>query len=144
MKILFIDNKSIQNSIRIGLLEQMAHHDVYLTDKLEDALIYYSTHKPAMVLIDFTAEIGLTALKRILAKNPSQHIITISDSIDCSELLGCDYCSQHYMKKRVLKKKGIHDLLYLIENFAEMPCEFEHKFESCISEDGPEANEQSS
>jgi hypothetical protein len=39
------------------------------------------------------------------------------------------------MKKRVLKKKGIHDLLYLIENFSEMPCEFAHKFNEYVSDE---------
>jgi two-component SAPR family response regulator len=135
MKLLFIDNKSMQNSIRIGLLEQMAHHDVYLTEKFEDAMIYYKTYKPELVLIDFSIDIGLSILKKILEIHPTQHIITISDSFDCSEILGCDFCTHNYMKKRVLKKKGIHDLLYLIENFSEMPCEFAHKFNEYVSDE---------
>lgn len=135
MKLLFIDNKSMQNSIRLGLLEQMAHHQVYLTDKLDDTMIYYKTHKPELVLIDFSIDIGLKALQKILEHNPTQHVITISDSFDCSEILGCDYCVENYKKKRVIKKKGIHDLLYLIENFSEMPCEFSNKFENCVSDD---------
>jgi len=134
MKLLFVDNKSMQNSIRLGLLEQMAHHAVHLTDKYEDAMIYYNTYKPELVLIDFSIDIGLKTLNKILETNPTQHIITISDSFDCSEILGCDYCTQNYMKKRVLKKKGIHDLLYLIENFSDMPCEFANKFDDCPSD----------
>lgn len=130
MKILFIDNKSIQNSIRIGLLEQMAHHDVHLVDGMEEAMASYLKESPEMVLIDFTISFGLEVLQKILEINPSQHIISISDSLDCSELLGCDYCLANYNKKRVLKHQGIHDLLYLIDNFYEMPCEFAHKFDS--------------
>ena len=133
MKILFIDNKSIQNSIRLGLLEQMAHHDVHLIDSYEDAIEFYISEKPEMVLIDFTVGFGHEALEKILKLNPIQHMITISDSFDCSEILGCDFCLEHYKKKRVLKKDGIHELLYLIENFPEMPCEFAHKLDACIS-----------
>ena len=135
MKILFIDDKSIQNSIRLGLLEQMAHHDVHLIDTFDAGIEFYRNEKPDIVLIDFTLEFGLDALKKIVQINPSQHIITISDSFDCSEILGCEFCLQHYMKKRVLKKKGIHDLLYLIENFSDMPCEFAHKLDTCTSKD---------
>jgi len=127
MKILFIDNPSIQNSIRIGLLEQMAHHDVHLIGDFDDAMKFYNEQKPEMVLIDFTLSGGLEALHAILKVDPAQHVITISDSLDCSEILGCDYCLEHYRKRRVLKHSGIHDLLYLIDNFSAMPCEYAHK-----------------
>lgn len=133
MKILFIDNKSIQNSIRIGLLEQMAHHDVRLIDDLEGAMEFFASEAPEMVLIDFSVEFAREALSRILEIDPQQAIISISDSLDCSEFLGCDFCLEHYNKKRLLKHQGIHDLLYLIENFEEMPCEFAHKFKECNS-----------
>jgi len=135
MKILFIDNQSIQNSIRIGLLEQMAHHDVHLIGDFDQAMQFYRDEKPEMVIIDFTLPGGLDALNEIVKINPSQHIITLSDSLDCSELLGCDYCLEHYKKKRVLKHSGIHDLLYLIENFSSMPCEYAHKLHVPQSEE---------
>jgi len=127
MKILFIDNQSIQNSIRIGLLEQMAHHDVHLIGDFDKAIQFYREQKPEMVLIDFTLPGGLDTLQAILKIDPVQHIITLSDSLDCSELLGCDYCVEHYRKRRILKHSGIHDLLYQIENFSAMPCEYAHK-----------------
>jgi len=131
MKILFIDKQSIQNSIRVGLLEQMAHHDVHLIDDLDEAMSFYKNESPDMVLIDFVADFGLEALHQILKLNPKQNIITISDSCDCSEIFGCDFCIENYNKKRVLKHQSIHDLLYLIENFSEMPCEHAHKFDRC-------------
>lgn len=131
MKILFIDNESIQNSIRIGLLEQMAHHDVHLCHEHDDVMSYYNEHKPDMVLIDFSIESGAEILKEILELMPTQPIITISDSIDCSELLGCEFCLKNYDKKRVLKHQGIQELLYLIDNFEDMHCEHAHN----ISED---------
>ncbi len=129
MKILFIDNPSIQNSIRIGLLEQMAHHDVHLVTDYEEAMAFYKHEAPDMVLIDFTIEHGIESLNTILELNPAQQIITISDSLDCSEFLGCNHCLEKYNKKRVLKHQGIHELLYLIDNFEEMPCEFAHKLD---------------
>ena len=127
MKILFIDNQSIQNSIRIGLLEQMAHHDVHLMSDFDKAMQFYSEQKPEMVIIDFTLPGGLDALKAITNIDPAQHVITISDSLDCSEILGCDYCITNYRKRRVLKHSGIHELLYLLENFSSMPCEYANK-----------------
>lgn len=135
MKILFIDSKSIQNSIRIGLMEQMAHHEVYLTDNYEEAMEYYKRESPDVVILEFTVYFGMDALFKILKLNPQQQIITLSDSIDCSELIGCDHCLRNYNKKRVLKHQGIHDLLYLIDNFAEMPCEHAHKLEMPSSQE---------
>lgn len=113
----------------MGLLEQMAHHDVHLIAGHDAAMEFYKKEEPDMVLIDFTIDHGIETLTEILGLNPMQQIITISDSLDCSEFLGCNHCLESYNKKRVLKHQGIHELLYLIDNFSEMPCEFAHKFE---------------
>lgn len=131
MKILFIDQPSIQNTIRVSLLEQMAHHDVHLINNYDDAMEFYLSESPDMVLIDFSVDFGLEALRKILEINPLQDIITLSDSLDCSEIFGCDFCIENYRKKRVLKHQSIHDLVYLIENFSSMPCEHAHKFDRC-------------
>ena len=139
MKILFIDKKSIQNSIRIGLLEQMGHHEVYLTDDYEEAMDFYTSESPDVVVLEFTVYFGMDALYKILRLDPRQKIITLSDSLDCSELIGCEHCLHHYHKKRVLKHQGIHDLLYLIDNFSEMPCEYAHKLEMPSSQEAKEA-----
>lgn len=141
MKILFIDNKSIQNSIRVGLLDEMAHHDVTLIDNLEGAMEFYLNEAPKMVLIDFSVDYAREALHKLLEINPKQNIISISDSLDCSEFLGCDFCLEHYNKKRLLKHQGIHDLIYLIDNFEELPCEFAHKFEECNSKAAKKTSE---
>lgn len=129
MKILFIDNPSIQNSIRIGLMEEMAHHEVHLIAHYGDAIEFFKEEKPDIVIIDFTIEHGVDAMKKILTLNPHQFVITLSDALDCSEILGCDFCIESYHKRRVSKHQGIHDLLYLIDNFLETPCEFAHKLE---------------
>jgi DNA-binding NarL/FixJ family response regulator len=126
MKILFIDNASIQNSIRISLMEQMAHHDVHLISDFDEAIHFYETQKPDMVVIDFSVPVGHDALQTLLERNPKQAIITLSDSLDCSEIIGCDHCLEHYNKKRLFKTEGIHDLLYTIENFDELPCPKAH------------------
>lgn len=141
MKILFIDEKSIQNSIRTALLEQLAHHEVYLTDNYEEAMEFYTKESPDVVVLEFTVYFGMDALFKILKLNPEQQIITLSDSLDCSELIGCDHCLNKYNKKRVLKHQGIHDLLYLIDNFAEMPCEHAHKLEMPSSQEAKEVKE---
>jgi len=127
MKILFVDNKSIQNSIRTGLMEQMSNHEVHLIDNADEALEFFSKERPEIVIVEFTVDFGLEVMHHVLALNPSQHIISLSDSLDCSEHFGCDFCLEHFRKKRILKHQGIHDLLYLIDNFSQMPCEFAHK-----------------
>lgn len=135
MKILFIDDKSVQNSIRIGLLENMAHHDVHLYDDLNEALEFFSKEHPEMILIDFSHEFALEAMNRILKVKPQQHIITISDVLDCSEHMGCDFCLENNRKKRILKSAGIHELIYLIDNFQYVHCPYAHKFDEYITKD---------
>ncbi len=135
MKILFVDNKSIQNSIRTGLMEQMSGHDVHLIDNIEEAVEFYSKERPEMVVVEFTVDFGFEFLHYVLKTNPSQHIISLSDALDCAEHFGCDFCLANYRKKRILKHQGIHDLLYLIDNFSQMPCEFAHKLNHLFSEE---------
>jgi len=133
MKILFIDKHSIKNSIRLSLLEQMAHHRVHLSEEYDNAMTYYKEENPDIVLIDFSIDFGKEALESILKIMPKQKIITLSDSLDCSEALGCDSCLHHYDKRRLVKHHGIHELLYLIDNFKETPCEYAHRFgEDCL------------
>jgi len=127
MKILFIDSKDIKNSIRISLLENMAHHSVVLVDNYEDALITYKDQRPQMVLIDFETDFGSKALADILKINQNQHIITISSSPDCSESIGCEFCQQNYQKRRILKSEGIHALLQVVDDFQYMGCAYANK-----------------
>ena len=129
MKILFVDNISIQNSIRIGLMEQTAHLDVHLISDMEEAIAFYVNESPDIVLIDFTIAHGLDVMYKIIEISPHQRFITLSDSADCSELLGCDFCQENYRKRRILKHQPIHDLLYLIDNFDRMPCEHVNKLQ---------------
>jgi two-component SAPR family response regulator len=140
MKILFVDNKSIQNSIRTGLMEQMSGHDVHLIDNIEDAVEFFSNEKPEIVVVEFTVDFGFEFLHYVLKVNPSQHIISLSDALDCAEHFGCDFCLENYRKKRILKHQGIHDLLYLIDNFSQMPCEFAHKLNHIFSEKEKDAS----
>lgn len=133
MKILFVDNKSIQNSIRTGLIEQMTNHEVHLFDNTKEAMDFFTKEYPEMVVIEYSLDFALDTLHYILALNPAQDIISLSDSLDCSEHLGCDFCIEHYRKKRVLKHQGMHDLLYLIDNFSQMPCEYAYKIDAAPS-----------
>jgi len=133
MKILFIDSKNVKNSIRVGLLEQMAHHQVTLIDEYVEAMHFFKKESPQIVIIDFLNEFSSKALDEIIKLKPHQHIITLSDSIDCSETIGCDFCQNNYKKKRILKSQGIQPLMYLIDNFELMSCEHANNIVKIIS-----------
>ncbi len=126
MKILYIDNQSIQNSIRIGLMEQMAGHEVYLIDDADKAVEYFVSESPEIVIADTSVTFSSESLKQILSINPSQKSIVLSGSIECSDSKGCAVCLSKYERKGMLKGRALHDLMYLIENFSEIPCEFAH------------------
>ncbi len=124
MNILYIDNPSIQNSIRIALMQQIAGHKVCLIDDALSAVEYFLSESPQLVIADTSVVCGAEGLKQILAIDPSQKSIVLSDSIDCSDSKVCVDCLSKHEKKGMLKKAALHDLLYLIDNFSETPCKF--------------------
>ncbi len=119
----------------------MAHHDVHLIGDSDEAIKFYTEQDPEMVVIDFTIEHGLEVLTKMHELNPVQRIIILSDSLECSELLGCGYCLEHNQLRRVLKHSGIHELLYMIDNFSEMPCAFSNKLKIPAPDDCSDEHE---
>ena len=128
MKILLIDKKETKTAIRAQLLEDLARSVLSTATSFEKGKELFEEDSFDLVIIDFTLDFGEELLRLILHQNPSQHLITISDNINCSELLGCDYCVEHYNKRRILKSTNINELISLINNFEFISCEYANKF----------------
>jgi len=124
MKILYIDSPSIQNSIRIALMGQMTNHEVCLIDSEERAIEYFMNETPEVVIYEPSVPLSVDILEKILFINPMQKCVSLSDAVDCADIEGCDVCFSQHNRKAVKKEQGLHALLYLIDNFAEMACEF--------------------
>jgi len=124
MNILYIDTPSIQNSIRIALMEQMTNHKINIVDNEEKAISDFMKEPAEILIYDPSVPSSSDIVEKILCINPKQQCISLSDSIDCAEREGCDVCLANYNKKAVKKEQGLHSLLYLIDNFDEISCEF--------------------
>lgn len=120
---MYIDNPSIQNSVRIALMQQIADHEVLLIDDALSAVEFFIRESPQLVIADTSVAFGAEALNQILSINPRQQSIVLSDFIDCSDPKGCVDCLLNNKKKAMSKRGVLHELLYLIDNFEETPCE---------------------
>ena len=81
----------------------------------------YHANKYEVIFIDFAVNGGKKFLADVLKNDAHQRIITISKVIECSEMLGCDYCLEHYNKKRILKPITQDEVIDIFSN-KEYPC----------------------
>ncbi len=124
MNIFYIDTPSIQNSIRIALMEQMTNHRILLIGN-EEKVVEEFIKKPAdIVIYDPSVPASSDVVRKLLLINPRQQCISLSDSIACADHDGCDNCLANYNKRAVKKDEGLHSLLYMIDNFNELTCDF--------------------
>ncbi len=124
MKILYIDTPSIQNSIRIALMEQMTNHQILLIDNEEKAVEAFMKDPAEILIYDPSVPASSDVVEKLLFINPRQQCISLSDSVACADKEGCDNCLANYNRRAVKKEEGLHSLLYMIDNFNEMSCEF--------------------
>jgi len=131
-KILFIDDDDFQTEMRAQLLSDTHKHEVVIVDSFEEVKILYAKNKFDLVIIDFSRDFGLESLRHIDSIDPMQPIITISETEEYSEQLGCDYCIAHHRRRRLIPPFPFPELLRLVENFDLSVCPVKHKFDSSL------------
>ena len=124
MNILYIDTPSIQNSIRIALMEQMTNHRILLIGNEEKAVEEFMKEPAEIVIYDPSVPASSEVVEKLLFINPRLQCISLSDSIACADREGCDNCLASHNRRAVKKEEGLHSLLYMIDNFNETTCEF--------------------
>ena len=100
---------------------------------LEEAKEWFEKESYFLVLIDFTKEEGKALLGFVLSKNNQQKIITMSDNFECSETLGCNFCTENYKRKRVFRPLNLKELMDVIKNFEQQSCTYMHKFNNIMN-----------
>ncbi len=126
-KILFIDEDNFQTEMRAQLLD--AAHDVDVVNSYEEVVELYEKEKYHVVIIDFSRDFGLQALKHIDSIYPMQNMITISLNEEYSEQQGCDYCIAHHKRRRLIPPFPFPELVRLVDNFDLTICPVKHKFD---------------
>jgi len=127
-KILFIDNDDFQTEMRAQLLTDTRQHVVVVVDSFEEVEILYQKDKFDIVIIDFARDFGLKSLRYIDSIDKTQKMITISENEEYSDQKGCEHCSVHHMRRRLIPPFSFPDLVHLVENFDFSMCTHKNDF----------------
>lgn len=117
MDILIYDKNSTDNERFVSLIDDTPYE--LLLDRpssYEECIDLYSSKKYHCVFIDFTDDIGSKFLSYVQENNPKQKIITLSNTLVCSETKGCEYCKGHYNKIGLVKPLNSEDILYAMSD----------------------------
>jgi len=131
MNILFVDQNNLQTTLRSNLLHDR-HHNVTTIDNFEELKSTYNTDTFDIVVIDFDLHhenicIGKNCLEFIDASTPDQKVLTLSASSEYSDPYGCEHCVANHHRKRLNKPTPIRNIIRLIENFDDYPCDHYHE-----------------
>ena len=129
MNILLIDN----NQSVISLFEHLntvEEFNIFFCNNEQEASNVYDKEDIYIVIIDMSLSDSKEILDYIVCKYPKQRIITTGDTLEYSEIKGCEYCNGNYNKKRVLKPIDVHEIVTLIKNFDALKCKYHNMFSS--------------
>jgi len=90
-----------------------------------------------VVVLDFYMLGGLKLLNEITAYHPQQRVITLSGAIWCSEVKGCEYCTKHHQRKRVVKPFLFSELVRAINGFDTFTCQYHNQCEPIVPQNHP-------
>jgi len=76
------------------------------------------------VVVDFSTQSNQDMLNDIIKINQNQKTITVSDSLRCSEQKGCEFCIQHYNRRRLMKPINIKALHEIVKHFGDKKCKY--------------------
>mgnify|MGYP000541782824 CR=1 FL=1 len=99
----------------------------------EQALDLFNKRTYDIVIVDFSTFNGVELLNKIVSKNPEQKTITINENLVCSVSAGCDYCVQHYHRRRVIDIHNYEAILDIINNFENHKCKYFNSFGNIVS-----------
>ena len=128
-KILFIDEDNFKTEMRAQLLRDTYDHEIDIIENIEEVKKLFEKNKYDIVIIDFSRDFGVEALRYIDSIDPLQHMITISENEEYSEQLGCDYCVAHHRRRRLIPPFPFPELVRLIDNFDLTVCPVKHHFD---------------
>lgn len=103
---------------------------LFFPNSFKESEQLYKTNNFDFVIIDFVSENNTTLLDNILKDNPKQKIITLSQTLKCSDTYGCDNCRNNFNKRRILKPFKLKELYETIVNFDNLPCKYYNGFEN--------------
>ncbi len=102
------------------------------TDCEEETKSFLEKYYYEFIVVDFTDERGRKILDYIYNKNNFQKVITVSSDFEGSEYLGCDFCAEHYRRRRIFKPLNVKELINVMQSFDKEQCYYMNKFKDTI------------
>jgi hypothetical protein len=78
------------------------------------------------VVVDFSKQSNHDLLDEIIKINHDQKTITVSESLICSDINGCEHCAKSFNRRRILKPIDIKSLYKIINTFDEEKCKYSY------------------
>ncbi len=128
MKILVIDEDKKKAADIFKTFLKDREYSIDLASTLDHTKTFFHKEKYNIIIIDFATKDGRQSLDYILNIDANQKIITQSGISECSELNGCDYCIEHYNKRRLVKQCSANDILNIIDKFDTFSCYYANSF----------------
>ncbi len=76
------------------------------------------------VIVDFSKQENENMLNEIIKVNKNQKTITISEELNCPNIVNCDLCLEYYNRKRLIKPIIPRDLYETIKKFSSEECKY--------------------
>lgn len=83
-----------------------------------------------VIIVDYLKEKYRQTIEAIISTNSKIKTIIISDILEASCAMGCEYCENNYKRKRLLKPIEPKVLYELIKNFDIKKCDYYKSFEN--------------
>lgn len=122
MKILIIDYPGFQLQTRKILLEDTLSCIIDTASTLGEVYIAFQKEVYDVVMIDHVIENGQACIDHILALDPQQPILVVSDAIHCV-ISRCEDCVNNYAIRRLFNPTPIKNIVRLLERFKTYACD---------------------
>lgn len=86
------------------------------TDNYQNFLNMYDKESYDAVFINTNEKQGVQLKNEIIKINSSQRIISINNSLECSDPLGCDHCKENTNSYRIFKPFHVDSLVKSLKN----------------------------
>jgi hypothetical protein len=128
MKILFIDRDSFQTQTRRTLIEERFGAGCDLATTLAEVHMKFKKGEYDLVIMDHNGiENGQTCFDYMIAEDPSQNVLTVSNAVQCV-IRRCEDCVSRHSIRRLNNPTSIPNIMRMVEGFELYECDhYDHE-----------------
>ncbi len=122
MKILIYDNNHKELEALYDMLTTISED--FKIDKVmetQKGYMLYEQHNHDYIFINSDCHHGKRFLHKVYKKNPTQNLIALSNSLNCTDDIKCSFCKQEDNKFLLIRPIYSNDLFYLLLGNSKRP-----------------------